>query len=439
MNAPRTLMLLAVLPLVGAIPERCESGTEPTGAAFPVALAWGADGRLRVALRDARSLTVVDPTDWAVKSRQDLPFQPSTLTRSEDGRGWFVGGTQGEVAFVPERGEPAMIRQATGRGPTRALPLGADRLAVASRWDDQLRILDLSSRRERRAIPLGFPPGSMVREPGGGLIVADAFGPRVARVDHELGTLQVVTIDGVNLRGLTIASEGRELLLVHASQYQALPVTSANLDWGLILSSGLTSLRLSEFQEGEAAPKPPRLRLTLDGSKHGAADPSALALSRDGSQVFVAVAGAHQVLRTRRAFSGPATLGENQELDVRQVGQMPVDLAIDPSDRFLVTADALSDTLTVLRVDDLSPVAVVPLTPRDAVRTAVQRGEGIFHDARRSLDRWTSCASCHPEGHTNGLNFDTLGDGSYGAAKNTPSLLGVGQSPPYGWVGNFAT
>ena len=48
-----------------------------------------------------------------------------------------------------------------------------------------------------------------------------------------------------------------------------------------------------------------------------------------------------------------------------------------------------------------------------------------------------SCASCHPSGHTHGLNVDTLGDGDYGASKNTPSLLGVGPSAPFAWTGRF--
>src|SRR5262249_16529385 len=48
------------------------------------------------------------------------------------------------------------------------------------------------------------------------------------------------------------------------------------------------------------------------------------------------------------------------------------------------------------------------------------------------------CQSCHTDGHTSGLNSDTLGDGSYGAPKRIPSLLGVGDTGPWGWTGSFA-
>ena len=48
-----------------------------------------------------------------------------------------------------------------------------------------------------------------------------------------------------------------------------------------------------------------------------------------------------------------------------------------------------------------------------------------------------SCQSCHTDGHTNGLLSDTLGDGSFGAAKKIPSLLGVGATAPWTWTGSI--
>ena len=35
----------------------------------------------------------------------------------------------------------------------------------------------------------------------------------------------------------------------------------------------------------------------------------------------------------------------------------------------------------------------------------------LFHDATRSFNQWYSCNTCHSDGHTNGLDFDTLNDG----------------------------
>ena len=49
-----------------------------------------------------------------------------------------------------------------------------------------------------------------------------------------------------------------------------------------------------------------------------------------------------------------------------------------------------------------------------------------------------SCQSCHTDGHTNNLLSDTLGDGSYGAPKRVPSLLGVSATGPWTWTGSMA-
>ena len=62
---------------------------------------------------------------------------------------------------------------------------------------------------------------------------------------------------------------------------------------------------------------------------------------------------------------------------------------------------------------------------------------GCSISAKLSHDGWMSCHSCHTEGHTNNLASDTLGDGSYGAPKRVPSLLGVGRTGPWTWLGSI--
>jgi cytochrome c peroxidase len=81
--------------------------------------------------------------------------------------------------------------------------------------------------------------------------------------------------------------------------------------------------------------------------------------------------------------------------------------------------------------------ATIPLGPRPEL-AAAQRGERLFYSAKLSHDRWMSCHSCHTDGHTNNLLADTLGDGSYGAPKRVPSLLGVAATGPWTWTGSIA-
>jgi cytochrome c peroxidase len=53
----------------------------------------------------------------------------------------------------------------------------------------------------------------------------------------------------------------------------------------------------------------------------------------------------------------------------------------------------------------------------------------LFHDARICYQQWQSCASCHPDGRSDGLNWDLLNDGA-GSLRNTKSLLLAHRTPP---------
>ncbi|NQV23650.1 MAG: hypothetical protein HQ518_04705 [Rhodopirellula sp.] len=68
-----------------------------------------------------------------------------------------------------------------------------------------------------------------------------------------------------------------------------------------------------------------------------------------------------------------------------------------------------------------------------------ERGEQLFFSARLSHASWFSCHSCHVEGHSNGGRSDTFGDDTEGAPKRVLSLLGVGETGPWGWNGKKPT
>ena len=71
-----------------------------------------------------------------------------------------------------------------------------------------------------------------------------------------------------------------------------------------------------------------------------------------------------------------------------------------------------------------------------------RRGEILFHDANRSFNQWYSCNTCHSDGHTNGLDFDTLNDGRQDLStahlrsrKKVPTLRRVAHTGPWTWHG----
>jgi cytochrome c peroxidase len=93
----------------------------------------------------------------------------------------------------------------------------------------------------------------------------------------------------------------------------------------------------------------------------------------------------------------------------------------------------------------LGAIQVVDVAGRKVERTIAladegppslaRRGEALFYDAKRSLDQWYSCHSCHYEGHTNALAMDTNNDGRFGNFKTVLSLRGAAQTGPWFWHG----
>jgi mono/diheme cytochrome c family protein/DNA-binding beta-propeller fold protein YncE len=406
----------------------------------PVALAWNAEGNLLVAEREGRGLSVISPETWKVQREWDLGVRPSSLAVCEDGT-VVAGGMDGEVVSTTPEGTIRWSRR-LGRGPTRVVDLGRGRLASVSLWDQAVLVLERVDGNVLARHSLGFAGGDLLVLPDGRLLVADAFGGRLAVLTPgESGTERVFQTDLVRLRGLASSPATGEILMLGLESAGSMPVSRSNVDWGLILSAKLVAMPFSELKAARTGRLVPR-RLTLDGSGHGASDPSALAVTTEGSRILVALDGAHEILLVDRQLgasedSGGYSLGDSQRLRGVEVGRNPTDVTIDPTGRFAITADAMSDTLTVLALDALAHVATIRLSPPELERPEVIRGEAAFRDGRASLDRWMSCASCHVEGHTAGLSFDTLGDGVYGNPKDTPSLLGVGSTAPFGWVGRF--
>ena len=100
----------------------------------------------------------------------------------------------------------------------------------------------------------------------------------------------------------------------------------------------------------------------------------------------------------------------------------------------VVVANYLLDAVQVVDVGAGKLVRTIALGG-PAQPSLARQGEALFYDAQRSHNQWFSCHTCHVDGHTCGLNFDTLNDDSYGNPKLTPTLRGVTHTGPWTWHG----
>jgi cytochrome c peroxidase len=311
---------------------------------------------------------------------------------------------------------------------------------VASRLARRLSFIELgraegsdhAALKTTRSVELPFSPRNLALVRGGSkLVVADAFGGRLAVVDRTNATLESVrSLPGHNIRGLAPSPDGRALVVAHQVLHRLARTTFEDVHWGSLLSNHLRVLRLDAVLApgSDAALLRGSRLLDLGDVGNAAGDPGGLAFDRGGNLV-VALAGVGEIA------VGPVPTGPLRRVSV---GRRPTAVAVAPGPgaTTVYVADTHADTISVVAVDSgrrVRTIALGPLPEPDAI----ERGERLFYDARLSHDGWMSCHSCHTDGHTNGLVSDTLGDGSFGAPKRVPSLLGVGATGPWTWIGSI--
>src|SRR5437763_7212612 len=123
------------------------------------------------------------------------------------------------------------------------------------------------------------------------------------------------------------------------------------------------------------------------------------------------------------------------------LGGRPTELAFAPDRKTLYVANYLADAIQVVDAEAARLVRTIPLGG-PAEPSLARRGEILFHDAERSFNQWYSCNTCHSDGHTNGLDFDTLNDGRQDLSalhqrsrKKVPTLRRVALTGPWTWHG----
>jgi YVTN family beta-propeller protein len=410
-------------------------------------LAWSRDGAwLFAANGRSGSLSVIDARRARVIAEHEVGLGLADLATLGDGRHLLaVDRAAGQLVLLAHEGPSIEVvqRQEIGPDPVRVAPApDGSSCAVASLWSRRLTFVEFRppcgasggetrSMRLRlgRALDLPFCPRNLAWLPGGTrVVVADAFGGRLAVVEARGGSLEAVrSLPAHNIRGLAAARDGKTLVLAHQVLNGAQRARREEIHWGMMIDNQLRVLRVADLlAAGPEAELLERSRLIrLGGESDGAGDPAEVVLLPDGGWA-VALAGVGEVaIQSLPGYPVSRTT----------VGRRPTALLPGPDGTTVFVADTLDDTISVVGVDTGIRRATIPLGPSPPPGP-VDRGERLFYDAKLSHDGWLSCHSCHTDGHANGRLSDTLGDGSYGAPKRIPSLLGVGSTGPWSWAGD---
>jgi mono/diheme cytochrome c family protein len=312
---------------------------------------------------------------------------------------------------------------------------GTSRLWVACGWARQIACYAITRVGEQLSSELEgltdcqFNPGKLcLLEDSGRLLVADAFGGSLGMLDTKTqrwaGRHDFL---GQAIAQMQPTSDGR-LLMLHGSLNPTSQTIQNDIHWGVLMANDLRWMEVDRLvsQQGENIYSGSRVH-PVGVPTRGAGELTSFQTNVEG-RIAVTIGGMDQVaIGSEDAYT----------FQYLPVGDYPVDCRFSPEGRSLWVLNAFSDSLTQIDLQQGAVLDELMLSPQRALSEA-EEGELHFHDATLSHDGWMSCASCHVDGHGNGVLVDTLGDGHYGAPKRVLSLLGLRGTEPFGWTGKDA-
>lgn len=447
----------------------------------PQRLVLAPDGkRLYVANRRSGSISVVDIPSRRIAAEWQVGRELSDLATLPGGSLLLATDPAAhELLVLAAGGDRVAVVQRCGvaKYPERVAVSRDGRLAcVTSLWSRRVTIVrvladalgDGPRLQVTAQLDLPFAPREQILVQNDRLlIVADAFGGRLAIVDPHAGRLLFVReLPAHNIRGLGLSPDGKMLVVAHQLLNELAHTVHNDVHWGLLLSNDLRWLRVDRILDRQSEWFEGSHMQPIGEAGRGGADPGRLVVAADGT-VVVTVSGTDELAWGREESFGlqrmslrvagpqqdePATAVASQTSGTGRYGppyesssagwrrpaRRPIDVVFDADSRVAYVAHQMADTIMAVDLDEQAVLWELSLGPSGPL-AAVDRGERLFYDARLSLDGWMSCHSCHTDGHTNGMLNDNFSDGSFGAPKRVLSLLGRRGTEPLGWTASAAT
>jgi len=427
--------------------------TESEPHRSPISLALSADGtRLLTANQTADSVSWVDLKHAKVLAELPTGKKPAGVALSSNGRRGVVTHWYGyDLALLDIQGDRVEVtgRVEVGPEPRGVVLDNAGKTAyVAVGASNEVVRVDLDALRVTGRLTVGREPRGLAISPDGKFLLAgNARGQSVSLVSvSDWNVVKTTPIQGDNLRQVTFNADGTKAYVVNMRN-RGFATTRNNIDLGWVLGQRLTEVALHDETE-------PFATLSLDPQGKAASDVHGVAHSQDGRYLAVSSGGTHEILLFRTDLSPlpwrsmnsrdlihPSLLKGDGRFRRVEVGGRPTELVFANDSKTLYVANYLEDAVQVVDAEQGALVQSISLG-RPEQLSAARRGEILFHAAERSFNQWYSCNTCHSDGHTNGLDFDTLNDGKQDLStahlrsrKKTPTLRGVAETGPWTWHG----
>ena len=391
-------------------------------------------------------------------ARASAPCNPSGLAVAKDGTVYVTaGGVEGVLLKFSAAG---LVTGQIATGHTPIAPVvspDGQTVYVLNRFENNVVAVDAASMTVKATVPVLREPHAAVFGAGGKLLFVanhlpacratdDVVAASVSVIDCSAGnTVRHLLLPNgsTGVRGIGASPDGKFVYVTHTFGRYQLPTTQLERGWmntaGLSVFNGETGDYVNTA--------------LLDDVDLGAANPWGVTVTQDGKSLIVAHAGTREIsVIDREAFHARLERAAKNE-KVTEVTKSAADVPNDLS--FLVTirrrirlggdgphgvtvagdtvyaALYFSEALATVSLSDAvaKPKLIALGAPVDLSKDRVRRGEMLWNDGAMCFQQWQSCASCHPDGRMDALNWDLVNDG-IGNPKQGKSLIYVHLTPP---------
>jgi YVTN family beta-propeller protein len=389
----------------------------PAAATRSGSIVWLQDGTtLAVANLDSNTITLVGTDPFVKLDEVTVGRHPRSLAASHDGRWLFVSLAETDRVVrvdLSQRRRAGSLRVSGGPFAMVAHPQ-AGKLYVAAAHADVVVEIDIPSGQIARRLSVAAAPrGMSISSDGQRLYVVDFFSGTLTIVDTASFEVvsRIANRPDANLaRSIAITPDGRVAYLPHIRSH----VTNRRLQFDTTVFPVVSRLDLVEQLPDHTG------LIALDAIGRPANNPWDAVVSQDGRRLYVVNSGSNDVQ--------VIDLQSGRSVAQTDVGSNPRGIVLSADGRRAYVHNALSNDISRIGTASLTELRRLKLT-RDRLPETIQRGKTFFHSARSrsmTLDRWISCASCHPDGESDGRTWQFAA-----GPRKTPSLHGAALTLPH--------
>ena len=376
----------------------------------PVGIAFASNDKAYIALSSENQIAVVDVATRKVRKKLTITAQdPRAIT------------VRGDRLYVIPFESNNQTQLSGGTGPIDG---------KLTTFDAQKHVID-----NNNVLSIGTVLDIVKhpRVPDRDLYVFDTKTDELVEVVSTLGTL---------LYGITVDSKGRVFIAQTDARNDANGLAGTK-NHGLVelenraFLNQITSVRFN----GDSAEAPEFIDLEPLLPEHPApgealATPFAIQISNNDTTLVASAAGSDKLF-TVDAASG-AILGRVEVDAVPRGIALASDAKGNPSQAWVF--NAVANTVSLVNLSDLTqPEVIKTISLQDPTHPAVKRGRIAFNAAHASTTGTFSCASCHPDGHTDQLLWVLATPVVTGATqimpRSTMPVRGLRDTEPFHWDG----